>query len=78
MSGVSSPSSIAPSAPISCHVAAGTSELEAHFELRRRVFVEEQALFELDDRDEHDDRPETLHAIGLVDAEPCGAVDAGQ
>jgi putative N-acetyltransferase (TIGR04045 family) len=74
VSGVSSPSSIALSAPISCHRATGDRELEAHFELRRRVFVEEQSLFALDDRDDHDRRSSTLHAIGLVDTEPCGAV----
>jgi putative N-acetyltransferase (TIGR04045 family) len=70
---VSSRSSITPSAPVACHLATG-DELETHFELRRRVFVEEQGLFVLDDRDERDDEPATLHAIGLVAAEPCGAV----
>jgi putative N-acetyltransferase (TIGR04045 family) len=38
------------------------------------VFVEEQCLFSLDDRDERDSQPGTLHAIGLVDGEPRGAV----
>ena len=59
---------------IECRVAATDDELEAHFELRRFVFVSEQALFANDDRDEHDDRDTTLHALGLIDGEPCGAV----
>jgi putative N-acetyltransferase (TIGR04045 family) len=59
---------------IACRVAAGDDELEAHFELRRHVFVYEQGLFVIDDRDERDDQPDTLHAIGFVGGEPCGAV----
>lgn len=74
MTGVSSHSSIAPSVPIACHLAGAAGELEAHFELRRRVFVQEQGLFVLDDRDERDDEPRTLHAVGLAGGEPCGAV----
>ncbi|HEY1514794.1 MAG TPA: MSMEG_0567/Sll0786 family nitrogen starvation N-acetyltransferase [Solirubrobacteraceae bacterium] len=49
-------------------------ELEAHFDLRRSVFVFEQELFESDDRDALDDEESTLHAVGLIDGEPCGAV----
>lgn len=76
MPGASSRSTPAPSrlAAIVCRIASCEDELEAHFELRRAVFVSEQELFAVDDRDEHDDDPETLHAIGLVDGEPCGAV----
>jgi putative N-acetyltransferase (TIGR04045 family) len=59
---------------IDCRVASSDDELDAHFELRRSVFVSEQDLFELDDRDERDDDTETLHAVGLIDGEPCGAV----
>jgi putative N-acetyltransferase (TIGR04045 family) len=70
----SSRSSIAASAPIVCRLADTEGELEAHFELRRRVFVEEQGLFVLDDRDDSDGEPGTLHAIGLAGGEPCGAV----
>jgi putative N-acetyltransferase (TIGR04045 family) len=46
----------------------------AHFALRRAVFVSEQQLFEVDDRDARDDEPTTLHALGLIGDEPCGAV----
>lgn len=59
---------------IECRVAACVDELDAHFEMRRTVFVFEQGLFEDDDRDERDDEDSTLHAVGLVDGEPCGAV----
>ena len=76
MPGASTGSTVRPlnRVAIDCHLAAGADELDAHFELRRTVFVFEQRLFEVDDRDEHDDQGSTLHAIGLVDAEPCGAV----
>ena len=59
---------------LECRVASSEEELDAHFELRRSVFVSEQELFSHDDRDERDDEPTTLHAIGLIDGEPCGAV----
>jgi putative N-acetyltransferase (TIGR04045 family) len=38
------------------------------------VFVREQRLFAVDDRDGFDEQPATLHALGLVDGEPYGAV----
>jgi putative N-acetyltransferase (TIGR04045 family) len=59
---------------IACRLADPGAELEAHFALRRRMFVDEQRLFAGDDRDERDGAEGTLHAIGLVDGEPCGAV----
>ena len=59
---------------IECRAASSERELDAHFELRRAVFVSEQELFELDDRDLRDDDAATLHAVGLIDGEPCGAV----
>jgi len=73
--GTSSRSTVAASALRTvCRVAACDEELEAHFWLRRSVFVYEQGLFAGDDRDECDDAPGTLHAVGIVDGEPCGAV----
>jgi putative N-acetyltransferase (TIGR04045 family) len=77
--GVSSRSSVAPDpllarAAIACRVAACEEELAAHFWLRRAVFVHEQRLFAIDDRDNRDQWPDTLHAVGLVDGDPCGAV----
>jgi putative N-acetyltransferase (TIGR04045 family) len=79
--GASSRSTPAPSAEpatsvgaIECRLASSDDDLEAHFELRRAVFVDEQRLFELDDHDARDDARVTLHALGLIDGEPCGAV----
>ena len=75
MPGASSRSTTAPDATaIECRLASSDDELDAHFELRRSVFVSEQALFAHDDHDERDDRDTTLHALGLIDGEPCGAV----
>jgi putative N-acetyltransferase (TIGR04045 family) len=71
----SSRSTFAPRiATVACRIAACDEELEAHFRLRRAVFVCEQGLFADDDRDARDGEPETLHAIGLVDGERRGAV----
>jgi putative N-acetyltransferase (TIGR04045 family) len=74
VSGASSRSTVASSLAIVCRVAGSDDELEAHFRLRRTVFVDEQGLFAGDDRDACDREAQTLHAIGLVDGEPCGAV----
>lgn len=79
MPGASSRSTTAVSGPheataIECRLASSDDELEAHFELRRAVFVDEQRLFAVDDRDARDDAGATLHAIALIDGEPCGAV----
>jgi len=57
-----------------CRLAAVPAELDAHFAVRRRVFVKDQALFDGDDRDERDDRPATLHAVADVDGAIAGAV----
>jgi putative N-acetyltransferase (TIGR04045 family) len=74
---VSSPSSTALRAehkPLECRVATSPADIAAHFELRRRVFVDEQRLFAPDDRDKHDDDARTLHVVGLVGDDVCGAV----
>ena len=57
-----------------CALARDPVQLAAHFAIRRSVFVEAQALFALDDRDDHDDDPATLHAVGLAGDEIVGAV----
>lgn len=63
-----------PAARLRCRIAATAEELARHFEIRHRVFVQEQAIFADTDRDGHDDDPETLALIGLVDGAVCGAV----
>jgi putative N-acetyltransferase (TIGR04045 family) len=55
-------------------VARSAEELDGHFAVRRAVFVDEQGLFAGDDRDEHDDDPRTLHAVGTVGGVTGGAV----
>jgi putative N-acetyltransferase (TIGR04045 family) len=57
-----------------CRLAASEQELDDHFALRRQVFVDEQQLFTVDDRDERDDDERTLHVVGLVDGRVEGAV----
>lgn len=60
--------------PIRCRAAAGPADLEAHLAVRRRVFVEEQGLFDGSDRDERDDRPGTVHLLAALGGTVCGAV----
>jgi putative N-acetyltransferase (TIGR04045 family) len=57
-----------------CALVRRPGQLAEHFAIRRSVFVEVQRLFELDDRDERDEHPATLHAVGLAGAEVVGAV----
>lgn len=80
---MSSPSSTTrrrPSAPpaereaLECRAATDPADVAAHFQLRRRVFVDEQRLFSPDDRDEHDDDAHTVHVVGLIGDEVFGAV----
>lgn len=57
-----------------CRLAATAAELDAHFAVRRAVFVDEQALFADSDRDEFDAQSGTLHVVGVVGDAVCGAV----
>jgi putative N-acetyltransferase (TIGR04045 family) len=57
-----------------CALARGPAQLDAHFAIRRSVFVEAQGLFEHDDRDLRDEHRATLHAVGLAGGEVVGAV----
>jgi putative N-acetyltransferase (TIGR04045 family) len=59
---------------LACRPARGPVELAAHHEIRRAVFVAEQEIFAVDDRDEHDENPATVHVLGLVHGEPAGTV----
>ena len=63
-----------PAAGRRCRIATTAQDLASHFEIRHRVFVQEQAIFTGTDRDERDDDPATLAVIGLVDGSVCGAV----
>ena len=55
-----------------CRPAASAEEVALHHEIRRRVFVEEQGIFTVSDRDHHDDDLATVHVLGL-----CGDVAGG-
>jgi putative N-acetyltransferase (TIGR04045 family) len=69
---VSSPAVASPE--LAVDLCRGARERAAHFAVRRAVFVEEQAMFDGDDRDERDLDVATLHAIGRAGGRPAGAV----
>ncbi len=48
------------------------AELATHHRIRHAVFVAEQGLFQLDDRDVHDADAATIHVLGLDDGRPGG------
>lgn len=57
-----------------CRPVRDADELALHHRIRRQVFVEEQGLFDLDDRDAHDDEAATVHVLGTVDGVAAGTV----
>ena len=57
---------------VACRPARDAEELSLHHEIRRRVFVEEQGVFDGSDGDDHDNDPATVRILGL-----CGAVAGG-
>ena len=57
-----------------CRPADGQRELATHHSIRRAVFVLEQGLFPLDDRDVHDSEAATIRVLGLDDGVPAGTV----
>jgi putative N-acetyltransferase (TIGR04045 family) len=57
-----------------CRPADNPGELAAHHRIRHAVFVAEQGLFPLDDRDIHDADGATIHVLGLDDGIPAGTV----
>src|SRR5215813_1198290 len=63
-------------ASLTCRAASTGVERDAHFMIRRQVFVLEQGLFggPGDDRDAHDEDPATIHVVGLADGVICGTV----
>ena len=87
----SSPTTSHPAAAtLTCRAVTTRAERDAHFQVRRRVFVAEQGLFRSvngingasgisgdwdgTDRDGHDDDPATIHVVGLADDQICGTV----
>ena len=66
----------ASTASLICRAARTEAERDAHFQIRRQVFVAEQGLFRGagGDRDGRDDDPATIHVVGLADGVICGTV----
>jgi len=59
---------------VTCRVVTGPRQRELHLRIRTEVFVGEQGLFEVTDRDAHDDDPATLHVLALCGPEAAGTV----
>jgi len=57
-----------------CRIAATADELAWHFEVRHRVFVQEQAVFTGSDLDVHDRRESVIRWLGYCDGVPAGTV----
>jgi putative N-acetyltransferase (TIGR04045 family) len=64
---------ISSSAP-TAEIVVASESLDEHFAVRRRVFVEQQALFVGDDRDAWDERASTVHVVAVVDGAVVGTV----
>jgi putative N-acetyltransferase (TIGR04045 family) len=71
---VSSPAAAPPRPDVLVRLCHSDRHPAAHFAVRRAVFVDEQAMFAGDDRDERDARITTLHAIGIAGGRVAGAV----
>ncbi len=64
-----------PVAAPACRIARGAAERSQHFAIRRAVFCAEQGMFGgVDDRDERDGEPSTLHAVGFAEGVIGGTV----
>ena len=61
-------------AGLTCRPVEGSAELATHHHIRHAVFVVEQGLFHVDDRDVHDDEAATTHVLGLDCGVPAGTV----
>lgn len=59
---------------VTCRAAADEAELDLHFRIREEVFVREQHVFGVTDRDAHDGHRETVHVLGACGAVACGTV----
>jgi putative N-acetyltransferase (TIGR04045 family) len=71
---VSSPTVAPPRPDVLVRLCRSERQRAAHFAVRRAVFVDEQAMFAGDDRDERDVVAATLLAIGITGGRVTGAV----
>lgn len=59
---------------VECRNVQTAAELALHLWIRRQVFVTEQGIFDLDDRDQHDDTAATVHVVGYLNGAAAGTV----
>ncbi len=59
---------------VTVRFADGAGDLEGHFSVRHEVFVRDQRLFEVNDLDDRDDDPATVHLVGDAGGRIVGAV----
>lgn len=59
---------------VACRLVATDREKKLCARIRHSVFVEEQGVFASSDRDEHDDKPATVHILGTVGSVVGGTV----
>lgn len=59
---------------LDCRQARDAGDLAVHHAVRHAVFVDEQHVFGVSDRDARDDDRTCLHVLGLVDGVPAGTV----
>jgi len=64
---------ISSSAP-TAEIVVASESLDEHFAVRRRVFVEQQALFVGDDRDAWDECASTVHVVAVIEGAVVGTV----
>jgi putative N-acetyltransferase (TIGR04045 family) len=59
---------------LGCRQARDAADLAVHHAVRHAVFVEEQHVFAVSDRDARDDDRSCQHVVGFVDGVPAGTV----
>jgi putative N-acetyltransferase (TIGR04045 family) len=74
MPGVTPASTVARRIAPRCGVARAPRDVAAHHAIRLQIFVVEQAMFALDDSDEHDLAPSTIKVLAWYGAVPGGCV----
>jgi putative N-acetyltransferase (TIGR04045 family) len=65
---------LAPEPLVVCRRVTSAEEHAKHFEVRHRIFVEEQAIFADSDLDSHDEDPDTIALLGYCDGQAAGTV----
>ena len=63
-----------PRSNVTVRAAGASGDLDGHFSVRHEVFVREQRLFEVNDLDDRDDDPTTVHLVGDAGGRVVGAV----